>query len=318
MCTGLRFIDSQGNLYFGRNLDVGVNYGKKVIITPRNYPLPYKYLDDTTTKKATIGMGIVMQDYPLYFDCCNEDGLCIAGLNFPHYAKFSDGPVKGKTNLAPYELMMWVTQEFSSVAEVKKALANVNLVNKALINSLPVAPLHWLISDHHGAIVLEQSQQYGLRVYDDRVGVLTNSPDFGWHLTNLCNYTGLTPNDANPQSWKTQNIIPLGVGTGSIGLPGDSVPASRFVKAAYLNANYPDVEGEKANVAKLFNILKAVAMVKGSVVNVQGKPEYTVYTACYSSKSKTYYYNLCDDFNLHSYQLTDDQVNSNKLFVMNA
>ncbi|WP_242333827.1 choloylglycine hydrolase [Limosilactobacillus urinaemulieris] len=318
MCTGLRFTDPEGNLYFGRNLDVGIDYGKKLIITPRNYPLPYKFLDDSKTVKATIGMGIVMDDYPLYFDCCNEDGLCIAGLNFPHYAQFSDGPVEGKTNLAPYELMMWVTQEFSSVAEVKQALKNVNLVNKALIDSLPVAPLHWLISDQHEAIVLEQSRQYGLRVFENHLGVLTNSPDFAWQMTNLCNYTGLTPHDAKPQTWTKQNIIPLGVGTGSIGLPGDSVPASRFVKAAYLNANYPTVEGETANVAKFFNILKAVAMVKGSVVNVKGKYEYTVYTACYSAKTKTYYYNLYNDFNLHSCQLTDDQINSNKLIVMDA
>ena len=40
MCTGLRFTDDQGNLYFGRNLDVGQDYGEGVIITPRNYPLP--------------------------------------------------------------------------------------------------------------------------------------------------------------------------------------------------------------------------------------------------------------------------------------
>ncbi|GAA0199795.1 hypothetical protein GCM10008918_22110 [Lactobacillus kefiranofaciens subsp. kefiranofaciens] len=51
-------------------------------------------------------------------------------------------------------------------------------------------------------------------------------------------------------------MTPLGVGTGSLGLPGDSIPADRFVKAAYLNANYPVVTGEKANVAKFFNILK--------------------------------------------------------------
>lgn len=27
MCTGLRFTDPEGNLYFGRNLDVGIDYG---------------------------------------------------------------------------------------------------------------------------------------------------------------------------------------------------------------------------------------------------------------------------------------------------
>lgn len=54
MCTGLRFTDDQGNLYFGRNLDVGQDYGEGVIITPRNYPLPYKFLDNTTTKRLLL------------------------------------------------------------------------------------------------------------------------------------------------------------------------------------------------------------------------------------------------------------------------
>ena len=59
-------------------------------------------------------------------------------------------------------------------------------------------------------------------------------------------------------------------------------------------------------------------MVKGSVVNVKGKYEYTVYTACYSAKSKTYYYNLYNDFNLHRCQLTADNVNGKQLIVKEA
>lgn len=315
MCTGLRFTDDQGNLYFGRNLDVGQDYGEGVIITPRNYPLPYKFLDNTTTKKAVIGMGLVVDGYPSYFDCYNEDGLGIAGLNFPHFAKFSDGPIDGKINLASYEIMLWVTQNFTHVSEVKEALKNVNLVNEAINKSFAVAPLHWIISDSDEAIVVEVSKQYGMKVFDDKVGVLTNSPDFNWQLTNLGNYTGLSPRDATAQSWNGQKVAPWGVGTGSLGLPGDSIPADRFVKAAYLNVNYPTAKGEKANVAKFFNILKSVAMIKGSVVNDQGKDEYTVYTACYSSGSKTYYCNFEDDFELKTYQLDDKTMNSTGLIT---
>ena len=39
MCTGIRFSDNNGNMYFGRNLDWSVGYGQKVVITPRNYRL---------------------------------------------------------------------------------------------------------------------------------------------------------------------------------------------------------------------------------------------------------------------------------------
>lgn len=315
MCTGLRFTDDQGNLYFGRNLDVGQDYGEKVIVTPRNYPLHYKYLDDTKTTKGVIGMGIVVDDYPSYFECINDDGLGIAGLNFPHFAKFSDKPKEGMVNLASYEIMMWVTQNFTRVEDVKKNLKMVNLVNEAINPSFPVAPLHWIISDNEESIVVEMSKQYGMRVFDNGVGVLTNSPDFNWQITNLGNYTGLSPHDATKQNWNTEEVGPWGVGTGSLGLPGDSIPASRFVKAAYLNANYPTVKGEEANVAKFFNILKAVAMVKGSVVNNAGQDEYTVYTACYSQLTKTYYYNMYNDFDLKKVKLDETNMSKSSLSI---
>lgn len=315
MCTALRFTDDENNLFFGRNLDVGQDYGEKVMVTARNYPLHYQFLDDTVTRKAVIGMGIMINDYPSYFDCYNEDGLGIAGLNFPHFAQFSNEPVEGKINLASYEIMLWVTENFSTVAEVKEALKNVNLVNKAAVSTYPVAPLHWIISDKNEAIVVEVSKQYGMKVFEDKVGVLTNSPDFNWHLTNLANYTGLSPHDATEQNWNGQKVTPWGVGTGSLGLPGDSIPADRFVKVAYLNANYPTVHGEAANVAKFFNILKAVAMIKGSVINVNDKPEYTVYTACYSAKTKTYYCNFENDFELKKYSFNDENETSKTVTI---
>ena len=260
-------------------------------------------------------MGIVVDGYPSYFDCFNEDGLGIAGLNFPHYAKFSDGPIDGKINLASYEIMLWVTQNFTKVSEVKEALKNVNLVNEAINSSFAVAPLHWIISDNKEAIIVEMSKQYGFKVFEDKLGVLTNSPDFNWQVTNLGNYTGLNPHDATNENWNGEDVAPWGVGTGSVGLPGDSIPADRFVKAAYLNANYPVAKGEKANVAKFFNILKSVAMIKGSVVNTHNSDEYTVYTACYSANTKTYYCNFENDFELKKYQLNDETMNEKKLIT---
>ena len=110
-------------------------------------------------------------------------------------------------------------------------------------------------------------------------------------------------------------FVHWGVGTGSLGLPGDSIPASRFVKVAYLNAHYPIVDSEKANVAKFFNMLKSVAMIDGSVINQQGKNEYTVYTGCFSTKTNTYYYNRFDNFELQHVQFTDRNMNADQITV---
>lgn len=68
-------------------------------------------------------------------------------------------------------------------------------------------------------------------------------------------------------------------------------------------------------MAKFFNILKSVAMIKGSVVNKQGSDEYTVYTACYSAATKTYYCNFENDFELKTYKLDDETMNADKLIT---
>ena len=37
MCTGVRFSDEEGNMYFGRNLDWSFSYGESILATPRGY-----------------------------------------------------------------------------------------------------------------------------------------------------------------------------------------------------------------------------------------------------------------------------------------
>ena len=78
MCTGVRFADAAGNLYFGRNLDWCESYGEGVVITPRGASIPTQFLGSLSPEHACVGMGIVVGGVPCYFDCANEAGLAIA------------------------------------------------------------------------------------------------------------------------------------------------------------------------------------------------------------------------------------------------
>ena len=82
MCTGIRFTDGQGNMYFGRNLDWSCGYGEHVVITPTGWSpnSPFGAID--AISRPVYGMGIVAENTPLYFDCANDAGLAVAGLNF--------------------------------------------------------------------------------------------------------------------------------------------------------------------------------------------------------------------------------------------
>lgn len=296
MCTAVRFTDDQGNMFFGRNLDWSFDYGQTVLRTPGDAAVPaaFERPDDPARGHDVIGVGITALGVPLYFDCANDAGLAVAGLNFPQSAHYAAGPVDGTVNVAAYEFPYWVARNFGSVAEARTALAGVTVVAKAVSDKLPVANLHWIVADATGAIVVECMED-GLRVWEDDVDVLTNEPNFGWHRQNLRNYLTLTDADPAPASWGGAELRAFGSGEGLRGVPGDYSGPSRFVKVAFVNAHYPVQTGEKGNVTRLFRTLGSVAVPEGCARMADGSYEKTLYTSGFSAATRSYYYATYDD-----------------------
>lgn len=307
MCTGIRFTSADGAMYFGRNLDWNTPFGEHIVITPKGYPLAQAFPEEGPTKPskhALIGMGITFQGYPLYFDCGNDAGLAVAGLNFPGYAQYEETPLEGKTNVAAYEFPAWVAANFETVDEVEEALAKVAIVAKPVSDSLGVSLLHWIIGDAKRSIVVEYLPS-GMHIHKNPVDTLANQPTFDWHLENLRTYLNCSNSFVGEVNWDETPLTPFGAGAGARGIPGDSYTTSRFVKAAFLNANYPAKETEQENVMRLFHTLGNVAMVEGSAQMADGTFERTIYTGCFSAKTNTYYYNTDDNPALHSACLGD-------------
>ena len=61
----------------------------------------------------------------------------------------------------------------------------------------------------------------GLQLMDNDIGVLSNSPDFTWHMTNLRNYMNVSPRQNPEEAWNNVTLTPSGQGAGTFGLPGD-------------------------------------------------------------------------------------------------
>ena len=268
MCTGIRFTSTDGAMYLGRNLDWSTPFGEHIVITPKGYPLAKAFPEGSTTKPAghaIIGMGITDQGYPLYFDCGNDAGLAVAGLNFPGYAQYEEAPVRGKTNVAAYEFPAWITSNFSSVDEVEEALGSVAIVGKPVSENLGVSLLHWIIGDADRSIVVEYLPT-GMKIHPNPVDTLANQPTFDWHMENLRTYLNATSAFPGTVQWGNASLSPFGAGAGAHSIPGDSYTTSRFVKAAFLNANHPSKQSEQENVMRMFHTLGNVAMVEGSPI----------------------------------------------------
>ncbi len=285
MCTAVSFLTCDH--YFGRNLDLDFSYDETVTVTPRRFPLPFRHKETLDNHLAMIGMAFVNENYPLYYDATNEKGLSMAGLNFPGnavYQPFDDT----RDNITPFELIPWILGQCATVREARHLLSRLNLLKEDFSRSLPLSPLHFLLSDRNENIVIEPVSQ-GLKIYDDPLGVLTNNPPFDFHLTNLTQYINLTRNEPVNRFSDTIPLTPYSRGMGGIGLPGDLSSVSRFVRAAFVKLNSVCGEDEKASVGQFFHILSAVEQQKGCC-RVGNGFEYTIYSSCCNTDRGVYYY----------------------------
>ncbi|MDK1358697.1 choloylglycine hydrolase [Arthrobacter sp. zg-Y1219] len=315
MCTGIRFSDGSGNLYFARNLDWTSDFGEKVVVTPTGYATKSPFGAVPKIQHAVIGMGIVEEDTPLYFDCGNDAGLAVGGLNFPGYAEYASAPVEGATNVAAFEFPLWVASQFSSVDEVEAALDKVVIVDRPINAKYPSSLLHWLIGDSTRAIVVEYTHD-GMHVFHDDVDVLANQPGFGWHHENLRNYLNASPDFPEEVVLNQAHLAPFGSGSLMRGIPGDYYSPSRFVRAAYVHANYPPKTSEEENVSRAFHTLQSVSMVDGSAAMGSGEFEITTYTGLFSSRTTTYYWNTYEDPAIRSVAMADHAADGTDLVVV--
>lgn len=55
--------------------------------------------------------------------------------------------MESKDNVSPFEFIPWIHGQCETVADAKKLLLKINLVNINFSEQLPLAPLHWMIAD---------------------------------------------------------------------------------------------------------------------------------------------------------------------------
>ncbi|XZM34237.1 choloylglycine hydrolase [Clostridium perfringens] len=314
MCTGLALETKDGLHLFGRNMDIEYSFNQSIIFIPRNFKCVNKSnKKELTTKYAVLGMGTIFDDYPTFADGMNEKGLGCAGLNFPVYVSYSKEDIEGKTNIPVYNFLLWVLANFSSVEEVKEALKNANIVDIPISENIPNTTLHWTISDITGkSIVVEQTKEK-LNVFDNNIGVLTNSPTFDWHVANLNQYVGLRYNQVPEFKLGDQSLTALGQGTGLVGLPGDFTPASRFIRVAFLRDAMIKNDKDSIDLIEFFHILNNVAMVRGSTRTVEEKSDLTQYTSCMCLEKGIYYYNTYENNQINAIDMNKENLDGNEI-----
>ncbi len=311
MCTAISV--NKGVFLFGRTLDWFASFGEKVIITPKNYNFHFLECGDMSKHYAIIGMGIERDGYPLYFDAFNEKGLCIAGLNFPNNTVYQKSKPNYK-NIASYEVIPWILGQCRSVSDAVELIKKTNITDNPYSNEFDATPIHWLISDKSASITVECLED-GIKIYDNKIGVLCNNPPFDYHTENIKKYMSLSPNQPQNQISDNLCLMPNSFGFGALGLPGDFSSASRFVRATFIKENTDFSCDDTVN--QFFKILSSVSLIKGTVKN-DNKSEYTVYSCCHDTVSGIYYFKTYNSNIANAVSLKKADINSENIICYTA
>lgn len=316
MCTALSIKTNNHKCFFGRNMDLAYFFNQSPICISRGYEYQDKVTGKTVqTQKALLGMGTIIDHHPAMAEAMNENGLACAGLNFARYAHYEPQPVDGKTNIAPYDFILWVLLNHDTVDEVIQGIANIQLVDVPINSKTPVPTLHWMISDKYGKSIVVEKTKEKLAVYPNPVGVMTNDPTFDWHLINLNEYMNLTPHHPDSVSWGEKELKGLGIGAGTLGMPGDFASVSRFVRIAYVRTHLPEIKDDATAVAQFFHMLDYVAMVKGSVMTEDGMEDMTLYASCMDQEKGIYYYKTYGNNRINAVKLSSENLDNGNIKV---
>lgn len=310
MCTAITMQSPQSETYFGRTMDFSYPLAPELYITPKDY----EWTNMSHTHKIRNRysyMGIGQDISPVIFaDGVNEMGFAAAVLYFPGYAEYDTPPEPGQDpqtpSIAALELVNFLLGLCPDVDQAVSLLQRIRIVGLTDPVTQTVAPLHWLLADAKGSCLVVEKTAEGLNLMDNPIGVLSNSPDFQWHMTNLRGYMNLSPKQSREVSWNVVSLTPFGQGAGTIGLPGDYTPPSRFVRAAYLKSHTPLPENAGEAVNTCFHILESVSIPKGAVITQRDTPDYTQYTAFINLSTREYFFRTYDNSDIATARLSGE------------
>ena len=308
-CTGISLSAKDGSRVVARTVDWAAEPMESgLVVVPRghwhrvytssgNYGLEFK---------SQYGyVGIYTEYEPFIIEGINESGLSAGLFFYPgHEDLLCEEAPDSERTLTDMQFVSWVLARFSSIEQVKKALKEVDLVSL----DHRIGSVHWRIAEPSGRMVVVEVVDGVPFFYENPIGVLTNSPDFPWHLKNMSNYINIVPGTL-PDTFLNNKfrLQSLGHGSGMLGLPGDFTSPSRFVQAAFFSSTAPMTNTGADAVMQAFHILNQFDIPIGAQhpegVAPDGLPSATQFTVAIDQKSMKLYYRTAWNSNIRCVEL---------------
>ncbi len=240
MCTSLLYTDKNGASYAARTLELPMELPYLIAYTPSGTKFGsqvtgHHALDFVSTYSflaVSVPNGTI--DDLKVVEGLNEKGLTFSILAYAGAEGPADNFEKTQAVLSAIDLGSWTLAQFATVAEVKAAL------DQQAVLVAPLAalggenpPFHYTLHDQTGASIVIEYSDGKQSVYDNPVGVMTNGPEFTWHMTNLNNYTFFDNVEKSSAEFRGRKFVQPDSGISTVALPSSNTSVGRFVKAVY-------------------------------------------------------------------------------------
>ena len=310
-CTGISFMAKDGSFVLARTAEWGgSDLHSRYVVVPRGYRHVSLTADGGngmifTGKYGYVGVAANMDQFVL--EGLNEKGLSAGLFFFPGYGQYPEYDSTEVSRTVPdMQVVSWILSGFSTVQEV------IDHFDEIIVTMLypQSGTSHWRVGDPSGRQIVIEITGGKTHIYENTVGVLTNSPDFPWHVTNLNNYVNLAFGEADGNAFSAYpQVRRFGAGTGMIGIPGDVTPPSRFVRAAYYQATAPQYPTGEETVMSCFLILNNFDIPIG-VERQKGQeptdiPGATQFTTAADTKGLKMYWRTCWNSTIRCIDLND-------------
>lgn len=307
-CTDARIVAEDNSVMSARSMEFGIPMDSRLVVRPRGSAFESPAPNAANGVKWSAKYGFVFLD-GLHIDAAvdgiNEAGLGIGVLFFPGFADYETvAPADNAKALSHIQFSTWVLSQFANVDEVKAALPGVKVWGEPYPN-FGILPLHYVIHDANGKSIVCEWVGGKLSVYDNTVGVMTNSPAYDWHMTNLDNYVRLSPDNAKARKIGGVTYAATGQGSGLLGMPGDPSPPSRLIQTVFaLNTALKPKNAAEAFVLAQ-KLMNRVDIPKGLARNPDtNEYDSTEWAVFRDHTNKIYYYRTYGDMTPQSLDLT--------------
>ncbi|UCH73287.1 MAG: choloylglycine hydrolase family protein [Rhodospirillales bacterium] len=300
-CTGIRLIAEDGSTVYGRTMEWGAfDLNSRVAIIPRGHVFtgltPEGAKGRTwTAKYGMAGLDILENDW--FADGMNEAGLAAGLFYHPGFAEYPDyDPAEAGNTISPVDVVAYILTQFATIDEVKAGMSELRVVGVLeKMVGLP-DPGHWMVTAPSGRSIVIEYAEGEVRFFENRLGVITNSPTYDWHMTNLRNYINLSAVSLPTLTLEEMDFGPLGAGSGMIGLPGDNTPPSRLVRAVAWTQTARPTPDSSETVYEILRILDNFNLPLGGAegADIEGRNEgmrsSTIWTTAWDLENRVLYF----------------------------